>query len=166
MTPPAIPFPYVVLLTILEPLAALNGALIAHFTPAAYLNYFTPFPTTLQRTFNTTYQPLASQVAACYLLFTFNEAVVLRLTDDVRVWKGIVLGILICDLGHLWATYEALQAGLGGGFWSLGGWRFEDWVNTGMILGPGLVRILFLLEVGFRKTTGLSGGRGRRLKGR
>src|SRR5437667_6315759 len=95
-----IPLPYRILLLYFEPLAALNGAFLAHFKPSDYLLVMSPSATA--STYSPQTQIVYDQLAATYLLFAFNEAVVLRVTSELRVWKAIVLGILLCDAVHLY----------------------------------------------------------------
>ncbi|MCJ1290689.1 hypothetical protein MMC34_002231 [Xylographa carneopallida] len=140
-----IPLPYRILLLYLEPVAAFNGAILSHFFPAYYLAGMSPSATTT--TYSSPSQVIFDQLAACYFLFAFNEAVVLRSTSDLRVWKAIVLGILICDLFHLYGTWEAL----GAAFWDPRLWRVEDWVNLAMLYGPGGMRLAFLIGVGLKE---------------
>jgi len=54
------------------------------------------------------FRVIFDQLAATYFLFAFNEAVVLRLTADVRVWKALLFGIACCDAVHIWGTSQAL----------------------------------------------------------
>ncbi|MCJ1404355.1 hypothetical protein MMC11_007580 [Xylographa trunciseda] len=151
--PTSIPLPYRILLLYVEPIAAFNGAILAHFFPAFYLAGMSPSATI--SSYSSPSQVIFDQLAACYFLFAFNEAVVLRSTSDLRVWKAIVLGILICDFLHLYGTWEAL----GAAFWDPRLWRMEDWVNLIMLYGPGGMRVAFLMGVGLKETKGLAGGR-------
>lgn len=94
---------------------------------------------------------LLDQLAAVYLLFAFNEAVVLRAAAaDLRVWRALVLGMVLCDVAHLWAAGRALRG------WE-GEWRWEDGVNLGMLGGPLVLRLAFLAGVGMER----SGKRGK-----
>ncbi|MCJ1379955.1 hypothetical protein MMC17_003058 [Xylographa soralifera] len=149
----SIPLPYRILLLYVEPAAAFNGAILAHFFPAFYLAGMSPSATT--STYSSPSQVIFDQLAACYFLFAFNEAVVLRSTSDLRVWKAIVLGILICDLIHLYGTWEAL----GAAFWDPRLWRVEDWVNLSMLYGPGGMRLAFLIGLGLKEENGPTVGR-------
>ncbi|MCJ1389484.1 hypothetical protein MMC18_002341 [Xylographa bjoerkii] len=148
-----IPLPYRILLLYVEPVAAFNGAILAHFFPAFYLAGMSPSATT--SSYSGPSQVIFDQLAACYLLFAFNEAVVLRSTSDIRVWKAMVLGILLCDVIHLYGTWEAL----GAAFWDPRLWRMEDWVNLTMLYGPGGMRIALLMGVGLKDEKGRTGRR-------
>lgn len=97
-----------------------------------------------------TYAPdnkvMYDQVAATYTLFAFNEAVLLRTTNDLRVWRTVVIGILICDALHVYASWAAL----GSVFWTPAAWRWEDWVNLGSLGGQAAVRVAFMAGVGLK----------------
>lgn len=140
---PQIPLPYRVLLLWFEPLAAFNGALLAHFTPTRYLNTMSAVAK-----YDPSNQVIYDQLAATYFLFAFNEAIVLRLSSDLRVWKAMVLGILLCDIIHLYGSWSALGTEVFVSPWL---WRPEDAVNLSMLYVPGAMRIAFLLEVGYGK---------------
>lgn len=140
-----VPLLYRLFFLYIEPIGALVGALQAHFTPTDFLVTFIqapPIPVQLQ------HQIVFDQLAATYFLFAFNEAVVLRSTHDLRVWKTIILGILICDLIHLYGSYCALGPEV---FWNPLLWRWYDAVNLGMLWGPGGLRLAFLLGVGLEE---------------
>lgn len=134
-----IPFLYRFVFLWFEPLAAFGGSLILWFAPALFLNTMSP---------TSRYAPdskvMYDQVAATYTLFAYNEAVLLRSTNDLRVWRTVVIGILICDVLHMYASWAAL----GSVFWTPGVWRWEDWVNLGSLWGQAAVRVAFLMGVG------------------
>jgi len=140
---PNVALPYRFLFLYFEPFMAFAGATLCHFNPAQFLN--TMSPTAVYAPSN---QVVYDQVAATYTLFAFNEAVVLRITNDIRVWKAILFGILICDIIHLYASYTALGAAA---FWDPRLWRLEDAINLGTLWGQSIVRIAFLLDIGLDK---------------
>lgn len=142
---PNIPLAYRILLLWFEPFGALNGALLCLFSPSTFLRTFTVLPYTASS------QVIYDQLGACYLLFAWIEAIVLRYSQDLRVWKAIILGILVCDVVHLYASWHVLGTEVFLRPWL---WRAEEWVNHILIYGPGAMRIAFLMEVGFGKTTG------------
>ncbi|KAF7882043.1 uncharacterized protein EAF01_011823 [Botrytis porri] len=147
------PFYHVFLLYI-EPILALSGAYLAYFQPYKFIH--DTAPSSLSKPFvslSSTLTPdpviqlLTTDIAALYVLFTINEAVVLRLTRDYSVWNTVVSAMLLCDVGHFWGIYEADPVVL----LNVGGWSAEELINIG-ILGFGLVlRIAFLLGLGNRK---------------
>ena len=150
MPPPPIPFPYTLFHLYLEPLFAFLGALQAAFLPTQYLRFFTPgrHPALATDTLirHSVFQIPLDQVAACYVLFAWNEAFLLRIArNDIRVWKAVLGGIAVCDVLHLAAAYRAMGPKA---FADPGLWRFEDWVNLALLWPPLLLRLAFVLEVG------------------
>ncbi|KAF7941592.1 uncharacterized protein EAE97_006429 [Botrytis byssoidea] len=145
---------YRVFLLYIEPILALSGAYLAYSQPYKFIHGTAP--SSLSKPFvslSSTLTPdpviqfLSTDIAALYVLFTINEAVVLRLTRDYSVWKAVVFAMLVCDVGHFWGIYKADCVGL----FRVGGWSTEERINYG-ILGFGLVlRIAFLLGLGNRK---------------
>lgn len=143
MSPPNIPFAYGALFLYVEPILALFGTFLSHFNPKLFLNTMSP-----SAVYAPSNQVVYDQVAATYALFAFNELVVLRVTNDIRVWKAILTGILICDAIHLYASYLALGPAA---FWDPRLWRWEDAINLGTLWGQGVFRVAFLLDVGLGK---------------
>ncbi|KAL8392500.1 hypothetical protein RB595_002622 [Gaeumannomyces hyphopodioides] len=136
-----IPIFYRVMLRWVDPALAAAGVLLAVADPARYLHTMTP-----RVAYRASLQVLLDQLAGTYAMLAFNGAVVLRVADDVRVWDALELGILMCDLLHVWATARALGLGV---FLSPAAWRFEDWVNVLTLAGLALTRASFLLRLGF-----------------
>ncbi|PSN65576.1 hypothetical protein BS50DRAFT_497176 [Corynespora cassiicola Philippines] len=142
-SPPQIPLPYRLLLTTLEPLLALGGALNATLDPSSFLSTIAP-----QVPYVPASRVVFDQLASCYLLFAFNEAVVLRATRELRVWSVMVAGMLVCDVAHLAAearVYEVRE------LVDCRTWGKGEWVNLGMLWGCVWVRVAFLMGVGFQR---------------
>jgi hypothetical protein len=140
----SIPLVYRVYFLWFEPLLALNGAFMSAFKTDEFLSVMTPLATPLA--LNPVFHVVFDQLAATYFLFAFNEAVVLRLSSDLRVWKAALLGIACCDLLHVYATGRAL------GFEALVNpslWRVVDGINLALLYVPCLLRLSFIFEVGF-----------------
>ncbi|KAH7022137.1 hypothetical protein EDB80DRAFT_805782 [Ilyonectria destructans] len=140
-----IPFAYRALFLYFEPFAAFSGTILLHFFPTIFLNGMS-----LTAKYAPDNQVIYDQLAATYVLFAFNEAVVLRITNDIRVWRGILTGILLCDAIHLYGSWAALGSEV---FWDPRTWRPEDWVNLGSLWGQALVRLAFLAGVGIQLDT-------------
>ncbi|KAH6989096.1 hypothetical protein BKA56DRAFT_629014 [Ilyonectria sp. MPI-CAGE-AT-0026] len=140
-----IPFAYRALFLYFEPFAALGGSVLLHFFPTIFLNTMS-----LTAKYAPDNQVIYEQLAATYVLFAFNEAVVLRITNDIRVWRGILMGILLCDAIHLYGSWAALGSAV---FWDPRTWRPEDWVNLGSLWGQAFVRLAFLAGVGIQLDT-------------
>lgn len=108
MAPPppfSLPLPYRLFFLTVEPISTIVGAYYAHFQPLQYLQltHFVSSPTTLIPKSTTI---VLSQLANLYLLFAINEALVLRCTSDLKVWRTLLFGLLIADLGHLYSVRE------------------------------------------------------------
>lgn len=145
----SLPIPYKVFFLLIEPIFALVGAYYAHFlqrdylllTHAASAPIFTPMPTGTSI--------VLSQLANLYLLFALNEAIVLRATSDLRVWKSILFVLLLADLGHLWSLKD-----LGWEIyvpWNFARWNAMDWGNIPFVYFGALMRLAFLADVGMPK---------------
>jgi hypothetical protein len=144
MSPPGIPLLHRFLLLYLEPVMALNGAFLAMFNPPLYLNTMTP-----TAVYKPEWQCVLDQLAATYLLFAWVEAVVLRVSGELKVWKAVMIGILLCDVVHLYATAKALGPDV---FFNPTLWRWEDGVNIGILVGMMPVRLGVVFELGFDTT--------------
>lgn len=135
-----IPLAYRLLLLYLEPLMALNGSLLCLFAPRLFLHTFSPY-----LSYHADNQIVYNQLAATYILFAFNQAVVLRIAKDLRVWKAIVVGILLCDTVHLWAGFDVMHKD---GTMNPTNWRPEDWVAVLLLVVPMSLRTAFLAGLG------------------
>lgn len=138
-----IPLAYRALLLYVEPLMAFNGSLLCLFFPRLFLHTFSPY-----LAYHADDQIVYNQLAATYVLFAFNQAVVLRVARDLRVWKAMVLGILLCDSIHLWAGFDVMYKD---GTASPRAWRPEDWVAVLSLAVPMSLRVAFLAGVGVRE---------------
>jgi len=170
MAPPTPPTPafklpriYSLFFLFLEPLSALAGAYYAHFHPSTYLTLTAsqipsisspqPFPLPLSTTI------ALSQLANLYLLFTLNEALVLRSTSDFRVWRTLLFGLLLADFGHLWSV-----RGLGWGvYWRVWEWNEMAWGSVGFVYVGATMRMCFLGGVGMGGERGVL-GKGKEVK--
>lgn len=149
-----LPLPYRLFFLFIEPVSALVGAYYAHFQQREYLlltdassaPVLTPIPTGTSI--------VLSQLANLYLLFALNEALVLRSTVDLRVWKTVLFVLLVADLGHLY-TVRAL--GLDVYLpWNFARWNAIDWGNIPFVYLGACMRAAFLANVGL-------GGPGKKL---
>ena len=85
-----------------------------------------------------------SQLANLYFLFTLNEALVLRSTADLRVWRTLLFGLLVADFGHLWSLRP-----LGGQvYWDVRQWGPMDIGNVPVVYLGASLRIAFLVGLG------------------
>jgi hypothetical protein len=149
-----LPLLYRTFFLFIEPISALAGAYAAHFRPQAYLSLTHAASSPIHRPVPVSTTIVLSQLANLYLLFALNEALVLRSTRDIRVWKTVLFVLLVADFGHLWSVSP-----LG---WEkyvdVMGWNAMDWGNLGFVYLGASLRIAFLADVG------LGRGKGRVLK--
>jgi len=136
----------------------------AYLTPHLYLSLThaasTPVPPTSALTDLNSTVPLAtrialSQLANLYIFFALNEGLVLRCTRDATVWRTLLIGLLIADLGHLWTSgvlagpdaagvvgkveegvamgwnQWMMRGGQGGGGWGSVYYQFWKWNSMG-----------------------------------
>lgn len=144
----ALPFFYRFVLLYLEPFFALNGAYLTIFTPSEFAAKVTHSTTNYLPENNYLY----TQLGGTWICFAFNEAVVLRLADDLRVWKLLCWGMLICDVVNHIGSVQSL-----GGWeqWSnFGAWELYDWAVFCSSVVPLLARIGVVSELGVRKEKG------------
>jgi hypothetical protein len=150
MASPAFALPrfYTAFFLFIEPISALAGAFFAHFRPLDYLQLThaasapsyagtIPLSTTI----------VLSQLANLYLLFAINEALVLRASSDIRVWKTVLFGFLVADFGHLY-TVKELGPEV---YWNVLKWNAMDWGNVGFVYAGATMRMMFLAGVGLRR---------------
>ena len=144
----ALPLLYRFFFLFLEPISALVGAYFCHLRQARYLALLDA-PSAAATTFTTGALPLGtsvalSQLANMYLFFALNEAVVLRSTSDLRVWKAVLAVLLLADLGHLYSMRE-LGPQI---YYDVLGWNEGDWGNVPWVYAGAMLRICFLAGVG------------------
>ena len=143
---PPFPFIYRFLFLYLEPISALLGTIINILDPLRYLQSLSPAATA--SSYSPLTKPIYDQLAAHLLFFSWSQAVVLRSTNDMKVWKALLFGMFLCDILHLFASYRILGPEV---FFNPTFWRWEDWVNFIMLYGPGGLRLAFCAGVGVRK---------------
>lgn len=144
MAPPEfrLPMAYSWFFLIIEPLSTLAGAYYAHFKPHQYLLLThapsSPYPTPSDIPLSA--HIALTQLANLYLLLALNEALVLRCTSDLRVWKVFLFGLLIADFGHLYSVKD-----LGWSiYWNVGAWNKMAWGNVGFVYVAAAMRMAFL----------------------
>jgi hypothetical protein len=129
-----------------EPLAALSGSALLHWSPPLFLRAMAP-----ETAYTPSNQVVYDMLAATYVLFAFNEAVLLRRARHSRpIWNTVLTGILLCDAIHLYGSCAALGADV---FWNPLRWRWEDWINLGSLWGQGALRVAFLCGLGLAETS-------------
>jgi len=88
-----------------------------------------------------------NQLANMYFVFALIEALVLRATNDRRVWSVLLLGLLIADFGHIYSV-SAVGRDVYYRFWA---WNSMYWGNLGFVYIGATMRTAFLLGVGLPK---------------
>ncbi|TVY31735.1 hypothetical protein LSUB1_G008316, partial [Lachnellula subtilissima] len=130
---------YSIFFLTIEPLSALAGAYYAHVHPVTYLSLTHSQISSSSSPLSTVPSPRSplplsttvalTQLANLYLLFALNEALVLRSTVDLRVWRTLLFGLLLADFGHLWSV-KALGTGV---YWRAWEWNCMAWGNVGFV---------------------------------
>jgi hypothetical protein len=138
-----LPFAYRLFFLVVEPISALVGAFYAHFRQAEYLT-LTHASTAPGSAMPTGTSIVMSQLANLYLLFALNEALVLRSTGDLRVWRTVLFVLLLADFGHLYSV-SAVGASV---YWDVASWNAIDWGNVPFVYLGASMRIAFLAGVG------------------
>ncbi|KAI9792566.1 MAG: hypothetical protein M1816_002086 [Peltula sp. TS41687] len=142
----AIPLFYRIFFTWIDPLNAIWAAYGHFFQPDMVLNAYIP-----DSARNPPHDMLFQHLGGALLNIAFVDAVLLRYTDDVRVWKIVQAGVLILDWVMIYSLWDALARQ---GRLQPAVWRLEDWgcvVMNGFITA---VRSLFIAEVAFRRNAG------------
>jgi hypothetical protein len=140
-----IPIPYHVLFKWVDPLTGVLGMYGYFFQRDAVLSLWTPIS---QR--NPSHDLLFYQVGSSLLGFAVINAVVLRRTNDLFVWKALQVAMFLVELGTLDGVFDLVARKHGvltGGF--LGGWMWLEFM-----LVRAVVRLSFLAGVGVGKKIG------------
>lgn len=142
-------FIYRLFFLLLEPISALVGAFFCHFRQRNYLALL-DVPSA-PPSVPTGTSVAMSQLANMYMFFALNEAVVLRSTPDLRVWRAVLAALLVADLGHLYSMRE-----LGGRvYWDILGWNIGDLGNVPWVYAGATMRVCFLAGVGLGESSDL-----------
>lgn len=138
-----LPLPYRLFFLLIEPIATLVGAYFAHFDQPTYLDltHASSAPSHIPQGTSIA----MSQLANLYFAVAIIEALVLRSTSDLRVWKTMLFCLLIADLGHLY-TVRSLGPQI---YWTVFEWNAIDWGNIPFVYLGASMRIAFLAGVGF-----------------
>ncbi|CZT18858.1 uncharacterized protein RCC_04703 [Ramularia collo-cygni] len=141
-----IPYLYRFLLLNVESVFAFGGVIMALTLPGAYLSSLTREAIT---TVDSSTEFVYTQLAGGWLHIAFCEFFILRLVDDLRVWKLMCMGILLSD-----ALYShSLAQALGG--WSnwavLAEWTGQDWLVAATTFPFILTRIAIVLGIGLKQ---------------
>ncbi|PHH66112.1 hypothetical protein CDD81_175 [Ophiocordyceps australis] len=141
--PLRLPAAYRAFFLLIEPMSALVGAFFNQFRQRHYLELLDAASAPSQNV------PLAtsvalSQLANMYLFFALTEALVLRSTWDLVVWRKLLLVMLIADFGHLYSMRQLGPAI----YYDFTSWNAGDWGNVPWVYAGATMRICFLAGLG------------------
>jgi hypothetical protein len=139
----AIPLLYRLFFLYIEPIATAVGAYYASLDQQSYMHL--TLPSTQAIPVSPRESIVLYQLANLYFVFALNEALVLRATSDVRVWKVFLFGLLLADFGHL-ASCAGVGLEVYYRFWT---WNSMYWGNLGFVYVGAATRSCFLMGVGF-----------------
>jgi hypothetical protein len=140
----AIPSFYRLVFLWVEPVSIFTGAVYAHLLQSTYL-HLTHAASAPGSSVPVSTSIVMSQLANLYLGLGLLEALVLRATSELKVWRTFLLILLIADIGHL---YSVAPVGVTV-YWEYWRWNSIDWGNVGFVYFLAITRSLFLLNVGF-----------------
>ena len=141
--PASIPLFYRLVHFYLEPVFALNGAYQLLAAPRDFWIMLKPDLA------GDPAQPfLNTHIAGSWAMLAFIEAMVLRATDDPRVWRWLLLGLIISDVFYM-ASFGWVFPNMVLAPWSL---RQGDWVNIVGTVPTFATRVAFVLGVGMPRT--------------
>ncbi|KAI5359002.1 hypothetical protein Slin14017_G099040 [Septoria linicola] len=90
-----------------------------------------------------------TQLGGGWMVIVFIEAVIMRLVDDLRIWKLLCVAILLSDALY---THSMAQAVGGWAEWAvLSNWTTNDWVAAITTWPFVLTRVAIVLGIGYRK---------------
>lgn len=165
---PQVAKPYKYFFLYIEPLSTIVGAYYSSLQQQTYLD-LTHALSSPQTGIPVSTQIVLAQLSNLYFCFALNEALVLRASSDLRVWRTLLVCLLIADFGHLYSVHAVGWHV----YWNVLGWNAIDWGNVGFVYVGATMRICFLSGLGVgpsgvsavrRSTT--FGGKDRRLGSR
>ncbi|MCJ1481119.1 hypothetical protein MMC06_001275 [Schaereria dolodes] len=152
-------FTYRCFFLFIEPLSTVIGAYYAFFRQSTYLELTHTLSAPAATGIPLATQIVLAQLSNLYLVFALNEALVLRSTNDLRVWRTLLFCLLVADIGHLYSVstlgYEI--------YYNVVKWNAIDWGNVGFVYVGASMRMAFLLGVGVGPA--LQPSRRKRVKG-
>ncbi|KAG9577284.1 hypothetical protein KCU77_g9542, partial [Aureobasidium melanogenum] len=128
----------------IEPVATAVGAYYAWFQQHEYLDMTYASASAVSLSPSARESIVLSQLANMYAVFALNEALVLRSTTNLRVWRVFLFGLLLADFGHI---YSVKDVGLDV-YWQFWDWNSMYWGNLGFVYVGAATRIAFLTGLG------------------
>ena len=145
----------------IEPIATLVGAYYSSFQQQTYLDLTHASSVPISGT-PTAVKVVLLQLSNLYFVFAINEALVLRATSDLKIWRTLLFCLLIADVGHL-CSVSALGSQI---YWYVPGWNAIDWGNVAFVYCGASIRLAFLLGYGVGATSQQTARRSTRRKRR
>ena len=127
----------------IEPFSTLVGAYYSFFQQQTYLD-LTNDISSPKNGIPVSTQIVLTQLANLYLCFALNEALVLRFTPDLRVWRVLLFCLLIADIGHLYSVHAVGWYV----YWDVTRWNSIDWGNVAFVYAGATMRLCFLTGLG------------------
>ncbi|KAF2773190.1 hypothetical protein EJ03DRAFT_265450 [Teratosphaeria nubilosa] len=146
-----LPLAYQVFFLWIEPVATAVGAYYAWFAQDEYMS-LTHYNLSSHLGVSTRESIVLYQLANLYSVFALNEALVLRATHDLKVWKVFLLGLLIADFGHLYSVH-AIGIPV---YWEFWKWNSMYWGNLAFVYVGASMRLAFLSGLGLGRQIGKS----------
>jgi hypothetical protein len=147
-SPHPVPLVYRITFNWIEPFFATAGALQAYFAPRSLQEIETP-----SITYSPNLQPLFTQRTGLWLLLAFNDAVTLRATRDVRIWRLILAAGLFSDFFYTLSILEDRGATR---FWNPLAWDVNDWITLVLTIPAMVIKASCVSGVGFKRHPSLA----------
>lgn len=125
-----------------DPLVLVPTIFALIFTPEMILDAFVPASIT---GYNPDQGFLFHQLAAMFAFIGMMLGGLLRISDDIKVWRGVIWGVLVVDIAMLGSLYASLkqQDRL-----HMEAMRSGDWGNIVFTVLVSAIRMSFLAGVG------------------
>ena len=147
MAPSSVHSFYRIWFTWVDPAAIVPTVYFLLVNPAVYMSALIP-PS--MSTPNPDHALLFHSMAALYAFLGLQLIVLLRITDDLKVWRVFQAGILMVDFALMASQYVSLEQQ---GRLHLKGIRGDDWAAFIFTALVAVIRIFFLAGVGVKSKT-------------
>jgi hypothetical protein len=149
----AIPAAVRITLTVLEPMATIYGIFLGIVKPDVLMSdHFSRGTIAYAPETKTLY----TQLSGMWAFFAFVEAFVLGSFDDLRLWRRICVGFLVCDVFF----YQAMAEAVGGWTVFLSPSTAWDWINLLMPVAYTAMRLYIVLGIKVNAGPGKRSGKG------
>jgi hypothetical protein len=139
-----VPLMYRITFNWIEPFFATAGALQAYIFPQSLLEIEMP-----SIEYSPILQPLFTQRTGLWLLLALNDAVTLRATHDVIIWRLILAGGLFSGFFYYLNILEDHGSAR---FWNPKAWDLNDWITLVLTLVPMAIKLAYVAGIGFGKS--------------